>query len=388
MTRLRLENQPIFWGTDGYLIEELRNVDMIFDSNGNQLTPTRGSIKIPANGVFFRNVQNAMTRLETINKVPITEIIQRNRQYREDKEINEREYQTSIHWEDHVIFDNNWSTMMAQSQIKPTFATVIIFFDSSKKVWTFVSQTIEYDSMQRKSFNLTPTKRIVSKYLNVGTSLRNSPRNNLRPVGQHRKREINYESLINRKVIAHENVDMIASNQNSILKNLTVAEIGDQLINSTNVNGNLMLLHHLLQMWNPQRNSSSYKNPAILQVLPMTRVEREVFASEIIEKFKDELFQTSVKCGIPKVIRQLISEMNFSDIHKAVSKKYDDGMFESIPQVMRQLIVERNKSKIIGRSSIKQYSKLHSMMKNCCITIERKITADQQYRLKRMLGDY
>lgn len=159
-TQLKLPNMPKFWDIEGYFIRELVNVTEIYDSKGEKLTMARGSMKIPDDGVFYYENRSSnikdLIKLEAINLKNISEIIEGNKLIRNDRETLENQWQQHIHWEDHIPFDNNWSTMMAKKQIKPTFSTVVFTNVRNTSEWLFLSQLIEYESMTDKSVKISP----------------------------------------------------------------------------------------------------------------------------------------------------------------------------------------------------------------------------------------
>lgn len=143
-TQLKLKNQPIFWESGGKVINELRSKTKLFAIDGTQLLVNNGSIKIPEQGVFYytdEKLSTGLTKLSTINNTNIDDIIKKNRVAAEQKRKLEEEYETAIHWEDHLPFDYNWFTIMGN---RVAFATVFAFYDFIEGNWKFASQTIEY----------------------------------------------------------------------------------------------------------------------------------------------------------------------------------------------------------------------------------------------------
>lgn len=347
-------------------IIELRGVSQLLNSRGRPLPTVNGTVKIPSDGIFYMK-NGIRNQLNTIGRKTVNAIIADNEVIRKRLNVLENRYNKGFHWETHLPYID-----LTNPKVQ-IFATVLMYIDHSMMNWKFASQQIKYTDVykDKNKFEIIPNEDIT--VLNMTPRDYAVPKTTPRSVVSSIKRpEPAYIPNRNRREIGgrdqlSEYLTFGGNNNETFLqvsseqpKHEGNFETGVQWMNKIDTNGSMLLLFTLLKQL---KNSTSFdENERNYETIAMSVVECEIFASKIVQNFYQTLTNTAIKCGIPTVIRQILSETNFNEIAKKVFQRCRKMETEKVPQVLIDMIVDKNKSKIIARSSSKQFAKLRDLI--------------------------
>lgn len=238
-------------------------------------------------------------------------------------------------WEDLNPLDNNYKFI-----VKNFKQTIAIQYNKDINRW----RVIAHDNF----VVVSPNVKIFDTPF--GKSLSTTPKRLRRSVSNHQNL-INFNDKFNNDYIK---IGFEANNTTQQQNQPSILELGDSWLNSIDINSNLTLAYAFIKKWTNEKfnfNSTQYD-------IEMTPVECEIFASNAVQDFNENLMKISLSCGIPTVMRDITSEIDLSKIIFTVKNKCEKNSIDKIGDLLVRELIVKNKWKIIAKSSEKQYIKL------------------------------
>lgn len=337
LTKLSIANENIYFEGDGKAIRELshlKNANQLelYDMKNHRLEILRGTVKIPKDGIMYRAEDGKIKDLTTINGKSLAEIQARNLELLNAKKDFSSLYSFVVRWENLNSLDDNHKIInQLNTATRPSL--IIQYYEKNNR-WRVIS----HGSSESPKIFETP--------FGMPISLKNLQRPR-RDVIDHRFFNTESNAKLNAEVMR---IDSIHSNFTQ--QQPSVKEFGDFWLNSTDVNSNLMLAYTLIKRWtNDKLNGSSAQND-----IAMTSTECQIFASNAVHDFSERLVEISLSCGIPTVMREILSEIKIQKIIHGVEVKCTKNSIDEIGRYLLNQVIMMNKWKIITRSSEKQFN--------------------------------
>lgn len=337
LTQLSLNNRKIYFDSDGKPISELAHLEdstqlELYDMKNRRLEIMRGAVRIPSDGIKYRGKDGSMQELKTINEEKVLEIQSKNLEIQKAKRDFSSKYDYVVRWEDLNSLDDNYKII---NQFSPSRHPITIQLSSGLNRWRVISHSLHDNS-----------PRIVDTPFGKPSS---SPRNR-RSVESSLIVSLDGDFVSDSLKITSDSAWSKPQSQPSIL------ELGDSWLNSTDISSNLMLAYVFMKRWSNEKfNFNSTHSD-----MAMTSTECELFASNAVHDFSENLIKISLNCGIPTVMREVLNDLEMHKILQKVKGKCERNSIDSIGRTLIGEIVEKNKWKIITRSSEKQFEKVRS----------------------------
>lgn len=334
LTKLSMANNLIYFEGDGKAIRELShlttaNLLELYDMKNHRLEIVRGAVQIPKDGLKYRAEDGTIKNLTSINGKSVEEILARNREIVNAKLDFSLHYSFVVRWENlNPLDDNHKIINQLNNAARPSFT--IQYYERNNR-WRVIS----HDSNNSPKIFETPFGMPVSlKRLQ-------RPRRDVLP---HKTINTNF----NPEIMRISSNDSNSTNQ----QQPSLRELGDFWLNSTDTNSNLMLAYTLIKRWtNDKLNLNSTQND-----FAMTATECQIFASNAVNDFNGRLEEISLSCGIPTVLRDILSEIKIHKIIQKVEGKCAKNSIDEIGRLLLKEVIIDNKWKIITKSSDKQYN--------------------------------
>lgn len=143
--------------------------------------------------------------------------------------------------------------------------------------------------------------------------------------------------------------------------NLNVLNIGDQSLNSTFINGNLIWVQIALKKWLGER-ISKISNYSAFKV---NESVSDVWASYLVEDFKKSFILHAEECKVDFVSKTICDDFDLSfKLVGLVSSRITKGSLKEIPNVLLQELVVKHLDKMNEAYDSDRVRKLFALMKN------------------------
>lgn len=336
LTQLSLNNRHVYFDNDGKPIKELAHLAdseelEVYDTKDQRLEIVRGTVRIPNDGIKYRGDDGKIQELKTINGKKVTEIQVKNLAIKNVKKDFASQYTFVVHWDDLNSLDDNYKII---NRFKPSLRPITIKYSNELNRWRVISH-----SLHEKSPIIFDTP------FGMPSSLKKLQRN---------RRGVENPLMVTLDSDFRNDSLQITSDWSKPQSQPSILELGDSWLNSTDLSSNLMLAYAFIKRWsNDKLNfNNSHNNNA------MTSTECELFASNAVHDFSENLIKISLNCGIPTVIKEVLNELEMHNIHQKVKGKCAKNSIDSIGKTLIEEIVDKNKWKIISLSSERQFEKV------------------------------
>ena len=348
----------------GAKVKELSGVEIfkLFNSNNEEIKMRRGALDIPDDGVVKYIKDGQFQVLASINGLAVAEVARRNKEIRQRNaemlavklpNFNENcDTCKAIYWEDHLpagVIDTAYN-LNIDRQLK---ATVVIYKDDNDN-WKLSSQLIQYNKEKAGApeiAEIRPKPKIFDLKL---TAKKTEEVKNNRP-----RKPRNVKFVPEDANIPARNFKFIDNSTENINRPTpSVLALGDFWLNATDFNSNLTLAYAFLKKWTNETLFSTNEG----NMPKITDIEFEIFANDLTNDFAENILESAIKCGIPKVMRDILDEINLQKISNEVKRKCEKNLTEKIPKYLMREVLEKNEKKIVGKSSRKQFEKLKKIM--------------------------
>lgn len=359
LTQLSLNTSSIYFDVDGQPIKELLHLENsnqleLYDVKNHRLDIVRGCVRIPNDGIKYRNKESKIQDLKTINGKNVAKIQEKNLKIQKSKKDYSLNYSFVVRWEDLSASDDNYKII---NQFKSSLFPITIQFSKEGNRWRVISHNMHEDS---------------PKVFDTPFAMPYSLRRTRRSLKNPRIVIVEYDSM--KKPL------QITSNSTKKESQQSILDLGDTWLNSTDINSNLLLAYALIKRWSHEKLNFNSTNSD----MAMTSTECDIFASNAMYDFNESLIKISLNCGIPKVIRDILNELEMPKIIQNIKEKCEKNSIELIGKLLIEVVVEKNKWKIISRSSEKQFQRLLNKIKKSTAEFNEKLLKIDDKRWTRV----